>query len=128
MRPVIISLCCSLLAAVSFAADPAPRASQAKPDTSTPAARQVEIAFQLRDQIQKNESMWMDPKYTSPEIEKLRQRMEVLKKEMLDLQVALRDLVAELPEAKAETAKVEKLKAEHQALARQIEESKKRRE
>jgi len=132
MRSEMIGICCCLLAVAAVAADPAPRVPQTKSEIDQQLAaltrRQVELAFTLRDQVQKNDTLWMDPKYTSPEIEKLRKRMNELKKEMIGLQMALRDRVAEIPEAKAEIEKVEKGKAEHQSLARQIEELRKQRE
>jgi DNA repair ATPase RecN len=131
MRSGMIGFCCCLLALAALAADPAPRAPQTKAaidqQLAALAQRQVEIAFTLKDQVQKNETLWMDTTYTSPEIEKLRQRLNVLQQETMQLQRALRELVAELPAAKAELEKVEQGKAEHQALARQIEDLKKRR-
>ena len=72
--------------------------------------------------------MWADPQFTSPEIEKLRKRLEGLQQEMLQLQITLRERVAELPAAQAEVAKLAQEKAMHQALARRIEELKKLRE
>ena len=132
MRPGLIGLCCSLLAIVAPAADPAPSGPQTKADIDRQLAvlaqRQIEISFTLRDQIQKNATLWMDPGLTSPEIEKLRKRMDALNKELIDLQLTLRDLVAELPAAQAELEKVEKGKAERQTIARQIEELRKLRE
>jgi len=132
MRAGTIGLCCCLLASVAFAADPAAHAVQTKAEIDQKLAlfaqRQVEISFTLKDQFQKNETLWMDPKYTSPEIDKLRKRMEALKQELTQLQLTLRQLVLELPDAKAELEKVEKNKSEYQALARQIEELRKQRE
>ena len=89
--------------------------------------RQIDLSFILRDQTRDNETLWMNPKYTSAEIAKLRNRMEVLKNELTELQLKIRDCVAELPEARAELEKVEKEKAEYQTNARQIEELGKRR-
>ena len=124
MRTGMLGLCCCLLSVAVFAADPAPRAPQTRVEIDQQLAaltqRQVEIAFLLRDQAQRNSTLWMDPQFTSPEIEKLRQRMNALKKEMVELQLVLSNLVAQLPEAKAELEKVEQGKAEHQALARRM--------
>ena len=133
LRTVLIVLGCSgMLAFVVWAADPAPRAAKTKAAIDQQLAelgqQQVELSFTLRDQAQKNETVWMNPQYTSPEIDKLRQRMEVLKQEMVRLQLSLRELVAELPAAKAELEKLESGKAAYQALVRRIEELKKQRE
>lgn len=132
MRSLWISFCCALLLGVARAADPAPAAPLTRGEIDRQIAalgqRQVEIAFAMRDQAQKNEAMWADPKYTSPEIENLRKRLAVLKQEMLTIELSLRERVAELPEAQAELAKVEKAKADHQAIARQMESLQKQRE
>jgi hypothetical protein len=90
--------------------------------------QQVALSFTLRDQAQKNESLWLDPQYTSPEIESLRKRLAALQREMMQVQLALRTRVAELPAAQAEMAKLDQGKAAYQAVLRQIEEGKKRRE
>ena len=135
MRPRVTVLRCFLLvfaASTVLAAEPVPRpvANRAQVDQQLMALaqRQVELAFTLRDQIQKNDALWLDPKYTSPEIEKLRQHLADLQKEQAALQNALRKLVAEVPEARAELEKAEAAKAEHQALARRIDELRKLRE
>lgn len=132
MRAGMIGLCCCLLAFMSFAADPAAHASPTKAEIDQKLAalalRQVELSFTLKDQFQKNDTLWMDPKYTSPKIEELRKRMEALKQEMMQLQLALRESVMELPEARAEIEKVAQGKAEAQSIARQMEELKKQRE
>jgi DNA repair exonuclease SbcCD ATPase subunit len=132
MRAELTGLCCCLLAVVAFAADPAAHVAPTKTEIDQKLAalvqRQVELSFTLRDQLQKNETLWMDPKYTSPEIEKLRQRLNDRKQELMQLQLALRQRVEELPAARAEIGKVEQGKAEYQTLARQIEELKKQRE
>ncbi len=131
MRLVTTGFFC-LLATAAFAADPVSRAPRTRAEIdqqlASIAQRQVELSFTLKDQLQKNDTLWMDPKYTSPEIEKLRRRLELLQQEMAELQVALRQRVADLPEARAELEKADKGKAEHQALARQIAELRKRRE
>ena len=125
MRTGIVGLCCGLLAVTAFAAEPASSATPANagidPKLAALVQRQVELSFTMKAQLQKNENLCMDPKYTSPEIEKIRKRMETLKQEMVQLQVVLRQRVEELPEARAEIAKVETYKAENQALTRQIE-------
>lgn len=132
MRTVTISLLSGLLAAAAFAADPAPAAPKTRAEIDQQIAalsqRQVELAFLLRDQVQKNDQLWADPQYTSPEIERLRTRLRQLEAERQEIVSALRARVAELPAAQAEIAKVEQGKAEHQAMARQIEDLKKRRE
>ena len=124
MRWGMFVLCCSLPVISVFAADPVPRAPRTKVEIdqqlSLLAQRQVELAFTLRDQLQKNDTLWMDPKYTSPEIEALRKRLHDLQRELVDLQMALRTRVAELPAAQAEIGKAEQVKTAHQALARQI--------
>jgi chromosome segregation ATPase len=132
MRTVTISLFCCLLAAAVLAADPAPAAPKTRAEIDQQIAalsqRQIELAFGLRDQLQKIEQLWADPQYTSPEIEQLRKRLRQLEAERQEIQAALRARVAELPGAQAEIAKVEQGKAEHQAMARQIEDLKKRRD
>ena len=100
--------------------------------------RQVEISFALRDQGRKNETLWLDPKYTSPEIEKLRQRLaalrqadpqtEAIQRQAAQTEAALRQAVEALPEAQAELAKIPGGKTEFQQIARQIEELQKQRE
>ena len=127
---VLISGC--LLAAAVLAADPEVRAPQTRAaidqQLSALSQKQLDLAFAVRDQIQKNDTLWMNPQYTSPEIEKIRKRMDLLKKEMLELQMALRERVAQIPEARAELEKVEQWKGSHQAMAQQIEALKKQRE
>ena len=127
---VLISGC--LLAAAVLAADPEVRAPQTRAaidqQLSALSQKQLDLAFAVRDQIQKNDTLWMNPQYTSPEIEKIRKRMDLLKKEMLELQMALRERVAQIPEARAELEKVEQWKGAHQAMAQQIEALKKQRE
>ena len=132
MRAGMIGLCCCLLAVVSLAADPAAHASRTKAEIDQKLAalaqRQVELSFTLKDQLQKNDTLWMDPKYTSPKIVELRKRMDALRQEMMQVQLALRQSVMELPEARAEIEKVAQGRAEYQTLALQIEELKKQRE
>ena len=132
MRAGMIGICCCLLVVMSFAADPAVRASLTKAQIDQKLAelslRQVDLSFMVKDQIQRNDTLWMDPKYTSPKIEELRKRMEALKREMMQLQLALRESVMELPDARAEIEKVAQGRTESQSIARQMEELKKQRE
>ncbi len=100
--------------------------------------RQVEISFELRDQGRKNEALWLDPKYTSPEIETLRQRLatlrqtvpqtEAIQQQAARTTAALRQAVEALPEARAELAKIPGGKTEYQRIVQQIEELQKQRE
>lgn len=112
MPSVLLYLGCGLLAFVAWAGDPAPRAPKTKAEAdkqlSELGQRQIALSFTLRDQIQKNEALWMDPLFTSLEIEKLRQRLEALKHEELKVQIALRDQKAELAGAPAEIERLNK--------------------
>ncbi|MFZ4394220.1 MAG: hypothetical protein ACOYOU_01180 [Kiritimatiellia bacterium] len=132
ISPLRISFGCSLLAFAAWAAEPEPRAAKTRTEVDQQLAeisrQQLELSFTLRDQTRKNETLWADPQFTSPEIEKLRKRLEVMQQEILQLQIALRERVAELPAAQVEVAKLAQAKAMHQALARRIEELKKLRE
>jgi len=127
-----ITLCCCLFVCAAMAAEPVPRTPQTKAEIdqrlTALAQRQVDLSFTLRDQIRDNDSLWLNPAYTSPEIERLRKRMQVLKSEMDAVQGKLRELVAQVPEARAALGKTEALKAEFQANVRQIEDLRKRRE
>ena len=125
--PILLFVAALLFAAVAPAEPASPAATPAAPDNRATdmVKRQLELTFQLQDQTRKNEGLWMDPRFTSPEIDALRQRYRRLAAEMGEVQVELRRLVAALPEAQAEQAKVERMKAEYQELARQLEAQKK---
>ena len=141
MKLLLLLFVATLLFAAAAPAEPAspatvPRERDVAPNGgSRPAAadnratewvkRQLELTFQLQEQVRKNEGMWMDSRFATPEIDGLRQRYRRLAVEMSEVQAELRQLVAALPEAQAEQAKVERLKTEYQELARQIEARKK---
>ena len=128
MKPPILLFVAGLLFAAAAPAEPAPPAATptaADNRATDMVKRQLDLTFQLQDQMRKNEGLWMDPRFTSPKIDALRQRYRRLAAEMGEVQAELRQLVAALPEAQAEQAKVERMKAEYQELARQIEARKK---
>jgi hypothetical protein len=131
MRRLIMGVGCGLLVWCAGGAEPASRPpatrSEVDQQLSQLGQQQVTLAFSMRDQTQKNESLWLDPQYTSPEIESLRKRMAALQQELMQVQQTLRTRVAELPAAQAELAKLAQWKTTYQALSQQIEEFKKRR-
>ena len=132
MRWMTIGMLGFLAAGAALAADSATNAvlTRAEIDQKLAALsrRQIEISFELRDQARKNETLWLDSKYTSPEIEKLLQRLAALRQVAVQAEIALRQAVEALPEVRAELAKVPNGKAEYQGVGRQIEELQKRRE
>ena len=131
MKWLVLGVWCGLWVGIVGAGEPSPRTPPTRAELDRQLAelgqQQVSISFAVRDQAQKNENLWLDPQYTSPEIENLRKRLEGLQQELLQVQLALRTRVAELPAAKAEIAKLEQGKAAYQAVARQVEEIKNRR-
>ena len=121
--------CLCVLAASADNAAPPPARTKAEIDqrASELTKRQLEIADALQEQVRKNEALWLDPRFTSPEIDALRKRYENLKQEMAEIQLLLRKRVAEIPEARAELEKADRAREEYRAIGRQIEDLRKRR-
>ncbi len=131
MRHAMMLVCCCCLPVLgALAAEPAPARTKAEIDQrlSELAKRQLELSFSLQEQALKNDTLWLNPKFTSPEIAALRKRYEALKSEMATVQAQLREQVEALPEVLAELDKIGQQKEEYQALARQMTELKRKRE
>jgi chromosome segregation ATPase len=124
MRGLILGTCLAVAVGGTWGtcgrAEPSSKA--AEPTALELGHQQVSLSFAIRDQAQKLEQLWQDPQFTSPEIAGLRKRLEALQQELLQVQIALRARVAELPAARAEAAKLAALKASYQAVSRKIEE------
>ena len=54
--------------------------------------------------------IWLDPKYTSDEVEVLRNNVEALAKQLDLARLALRDAIMELPEVKAKEKEIDEMK------------------
>jgi len=89
--------------------------------------RQFEIIDLLQKQKQKSEMLWMNPQFSSPEINAMRARYEALRKEVADLELKLRAEVADLPAAQAELEKARQAKQEYVSIGKQIEDLQKER-
>jgi len=126
---ILIGLCCCLPVLGAFAADAGSVRAPTDADKrlSTLTQQQLEISFALQEQARQHETLWLNPKFSSPEIKALRQRYEVLKREQAEIEAQLRAAVAELPEVQVEEAKAEKQRDQYRALGRQIEELTKQR-
>jgi len=127
---MMLGLCCCLPVLGALAADSASARTKAEIDQRLGelAKRQLELSFSLQDQTLKNDTLWLNPKYTSPEIAVLRKRCEALKSELATVQAQLRESVEALPEVRAELEKIGQQRDEYQKLARQMTELKQQRE
>ena len=126
---ILIGLCCCLPVLGAFAADSGSVRAPTDADKrlSTLTQQQLEISFALQEQARQHETLWLNPKFSSPEIKALRQRYEGLKREQAEIEAQLRAAVAELPEVQAEEAKAGKQRDQYRALGKEIEELTKQR-
>ena len=130
MRNILLAVfCCCLPIAALRAADPAPARGETAADQrlASLTQQQLELAFSLQEQARQHDTLWLNPRYTSPEINELRKRYDAIKRELAETEARLRACVDELPEVKAEQAGVARQRDAYQALGRQIEELKKQR-
>jgi len=131
MRALGVLLGCVLLALAAGAAEPAlpPARTPAEIDARLDALtkRQIEEAATIRDQIRACNELWKDSRFSSPEIDELRRKIEALTRETAEFQAVLRKRVADLPAARAEIERMEQARKAYEAIGREIEELKERR-
>ena len=83
-------------------------------------AEKVNEAFRLERSLR---GAWMNPKYTSEEIEALRKRLKELQKEQEEVLAELREKVNAIPEVQAVRMQIKLLHAEAKALEEQAKAS-----
>lgn len=74
---------------------------------------------QVKEKLSK---AWADKELTSPEIEKLRERYEKLKFEMMDVREKLKAEVRKHPQVQKQEQEVEEMQVKQKALEKRIEE------
>jgi len=75
-------------------------------------------AYQLQIEIRQ---AWNDPKYTSPEIELLRRKIEDLQAAILHTQATIQAKVEKMPEVQAKIKQAQEVDKQVEALTQQIE-------
>ena len=83
------------------------------------AARAV-LMVEAHQAEEKLSKAWIDKKYTSPEIEKLRKRYQQLKFEMIEVREKLKSEVKKLPEIQKQEQTVETMRIKQKDLEKQI--------
>jgi hypothetical protein len=113
-------------------APPPPEALRTRVEVDQQLARFARRQFEIQDALARQEStnagIEQDPRFSTPEIDKLRKRVAALQMELGRTQFELREQVLALPAAKAELEKATQLRAEAEGNGRRVVELQKRRE
>jgi Spy/CpxP family protein refolding chaperone len=89
--------------------------------------RQLDLSASIQARQKKLDEIWQDERMSVPGMDKLRQRRAALLAQVAEVEAEMRKLAAQQPEHQAEQRLLDEERAAFAALAREVEELRKRR-
>lgn len=117
---VFISVCLSLCARTAAAADLSKLSDADRQQVNEWMAQRATAMIEAYKLEREVSGAWSDKAYTSPEVEKLRDRYRELQQELLQTQQDIQKKVQEVPAVQAKLRQLDEAKAKGQELTKKI--------